>query len=55
MEIEKQASGMQYILTTSKDAVRIEMLEFNHAKWHYIPLHLELRDSEKIYSKFQLS
>jgi tetraacyldisaccharide 4'-kinase len=54
-EIEKQASGLQYILTTSKDAVRIEMLEFNHTKWHYIPLHLELRDLEKIYSKLKLS
>jgi tetraacyldisaccharide-1-P 4'-kinase len=55
MEIEKQASGLHHILTTSKDAVRIEMLEFNHTKWHYIPLHLELRDSEKIYSKLKLS
>jgi tetraacyldisaccharide 4'-kinase len=55
MEIEKQASGLHHILTTSKDAVRIEMLKFNHTKWHYIPLHLELRDSEKIYSKLKLS
>jgi tetraacyldisaccharide 4'-kinase len=55
IEIEKQASGSQYILTTSKDSVRIELLEFNHKKWHYIPLHLELRDSEQIYSKLKLS
>lgn len=57
MEIEKQASGLHYILTTSKDAVRIETIEFDYTKWHYIPLHLhlELRDAEKIYSKLKLS
>jgi tetraacyldisaccharide-1-P 4'-kinase len=54
MEIERQASGAKYILTTSKDAVRIEILEFNHAKWFYLPLHLDLRDSKKIFSKLKL-
>jgi tetraacyldisaccharide 4'-kinase len=51
LEIEKRVSDAQYILTTPKDAVRIETLEFNHVKWHYIPLRFELKDSRKIYSK----
>lgn len=53
-EIEQHSSGAKYILTTAKDSVRIEKQRYNHAKWHYIPLYLDIKEPEKILSILNL-
>lgn len=53
-EIEGHSSGAKYILTTAKDAVRIEKQSYNRAEWYYIPLHLNISEPKKLLSILNL-